>query len=196
MELYDDTAINELLKLTADQLVNRIEAFEMAGSGWIVSALKELDTTVWQLNPLRASTSHPLPRWIQNKKAVHNIKNNDMCFKWSILAGLYEPTDPKYQYRVSQYTTCEVCRLFYDFLYMFICRNMLMRLMKDFKKFEKANNISSNVYTIDEITQLKKKKNHTAEEANTHVTTNDERIDNEENRISSHIMYVEGCIPL
>ena len=87
MDLYEDTDINELLKRTAAQLVNRIESHEMTESDWIVSVLKELDTTVWQLNPLRASTYHPLPRWIQNKKAVRNIRNNDMCFKWSIFAG-------------------------------------------------------------------------------------------------------------
>ena len=45
--------------------------------------------------------------------------------------------------------------------------------MKDIKKFEKANNISVNVYNIAEVTQ-KKKKSHTAEEANTHVTAEEE----------------------
>ena len=33
MEFYKDTDIDELLKLTADQLVNRIESYEMTGSG-------------------------------------------------------------------------------------------------------------------------------------------------------------------
>ena len=47
MELYEDTDIDVVLKLTADQLVNRIESYEMTGSGWIVSELKDLDTTVW-----------------------------------------------------------------------------------------------------------------------------------------------------
>ena len=112
MELYEDTDVNELLTTTSEQLANRIETYEMVGSGWIVSELKELDTTVWQLDPLRASTYHPLPDWIQHKKAVRNIKNNDnMCFKWSVLAGLYEATGN--ESRVSSYTACEVCRLLY-----------------------------------------------------------------------------------
>ena len=46
--------------------------------------------------------------------------------------------------------------------------------MEDIKKCEKANNISINVYTIDEITQKKEKKSHTAGEANTHVTAEEE----------------------
>ena len=44
MEVYEDTDIDELLNLSS-QLANRIEAYAMTGSGWIISELKELDTT-------------------------------------------------------------------------------------------------------------------------------------------------------
>ena len=58
------------------------------------------------------------------------------------------------------------------------------------------NNISINVYTIDEVPHEEK---HTAasKEANTqnYVTKNDERIDNEENQ-RTPARYVECCIPL
>ena len=46
--------------------------------------------------------------------------------------------------------------------------------MKDIKKFEKVNNISINIYTIDGVTQKKKKKSHTAKEANTNVTAEEQ----------------------
>ena len=111
LEDFMDTDIDELLQISTTALVNRIETYEMAESGWIVSNLASLDTTVWQLDPIRASTFHPLPTWIQSKKAVKNIKNQDnRCFKWAVLAGLYEPTDPKNSDRVSSYTACEYYR--------------------------------------------------------------------------------------
>ena len=37
MEVYEYTDVGEKLKLTAEQLVNRIETYEMNGSWWIVS---------------------------------------------------------------------------------------------------------------------------------------------------------------
>ena len=61
MEVYENTDIDELLTICSEQLQNRIEVYEMTGSGWIISELMELDTTVWQLDPLRASTYHSLP---------------------------------------------------------------------------------------------------------------------------------------
>ena len=51
---------------------NRIEQYEGMGSGWVVSNLVALDTTVWQLDPLRASTYHRLS-WIINKRAEEEL---------------------------------------------------------------------------------------------------------------------------
>ena len=56
MEMYEVVDSHELLTICFEQLLNRIEVYELTGSGWILSNLVELDTTVWQLNPLSAST--------------------------------------------------------------------------------------------------------------------------------------------
>ena len=62
-EVYADTDIEDLLREASKQLQNRIETYEGtgsgSGSGWIISNLVAVDTTVWQLDPLRASTYHP-----------------------------------------------------------------------------------------------------------------------------------------
>ena len=95
VEFYAATDIATALKSCADQLVKKIENYQGLGSGWILSSLLSLDTTVWILDPLRASSYHPLPKWIQNTKCVVNLKNNDnLCFKYAVLAGLYEPVNP------------------------------------------------------------------------------------------------------
>ena len=53
MEVYEGTDVDDTLKITAEQLINLIETYEMNGSGWIVSRLMALDTTVWLLDALR-----------------------------------------------------------------------------------------------------------------------------------------------
>ena len=55
-EVYANTNISEALQEVSKQLKNRVESYEGLGSGWVVSKLKALDTTVWKLDLLRAST--------------------------------------------------------------------------------------------------------------------------------------------
>ena len=62
--------------------MNFIEVYEHNGSGWVFSHFAPLNLTLWHLDPLRASAFVPLPRWINDKKAVVNVTGtgND-CFK-------------------------------------------------------------------------------------------------------------------
>ena len=66
-----------------------------------------------------------------------------MCFKWSVLAGLYEPTDSDHVQRASSYTDHENREDAPNF-------SMLTYPveLRSIAKFEKANNISVNVYTL------------------------------------------------
>ena len=145
-EFYADTNIETILKTCAQQLQNNVENYEGLGSGWVLSSLIALDTTAWQLDPLRASTFHPLPDWVQNTLCVVNVKNTDnKCFKYAVLAGLYEPTDPRIPHRVSSYTPHEAREDAPDFTML-----TFPVTIKDITKFEKTNGISVNVYSIDE----------------------------------------------
>merc|ERR1712080_442240 len=89
VEIYEEANVDDILIILKRQLENRIELYEGCGSGWVMSKLVALDTTIWQLDPLRASSTYlELPTWIKNKSSVINVKNNDLaCFKWSILAA-------------------------------------------------------------------------------------------------------------
>ena len=150
-EAYMTDDIPYLLKEASKQLENRIETYEGTGSGWIVSNLISLDTTVWCLDPLRASSYHPLPKWIQNTHCVLNIRNNDQkCFKYAVLAGLYKPSKSKKADHISSYKYTESLTDTPDFRMLTFPTSL-----KEINKFEKANNISVNVYSIDE----KKNKN-------------------------------------
>lgn len=56
-------------------------------------------------SPLNGSQYLALPKWIKDKKAVVNVKNNNAeCFKWAILSAVHhEEVDPKHTDRVNKY---------------------------------------------------------------------------------------------
>ena len=138
-QIYSDTDINNQLLNAYKQLLNDIDVFERNGSGWVLSHLVALDTSVWELDPLRASNHHRLPQWVINKRAVRNIQNTDNeCFKWAVIAGLNDPSPGGNPCRVDSYRRYEDQ---YDWSML-----MFPVLLRDIQKFEKANNVSINVY--------------------------------------------------
>ena len=140
LEVYADTDINDLLNNY--KIVSRIMKVRDL-VGW--SNLVAMDTTVWQLDPLRASTFHQLPAWIRSTKCVINVKNKDeKCFKYAAVAGLYDT--PHNPHRVSSY--CEGVPDFSVVTFPVTLRSI--------GKFEEKKNITVNVnvnvyvYAIDE----------------------------------------------
>ena len=81
-------------------------------------------------------------------------------FKWSVLAGLYKPTDPSIFCRVSSYTAQQTREDVPDF-------SMLKYpvSLANISTFEIANDISLNVYTVNEK-NVKKSKKKPVEEVN------------------------------
>ena len=145
-EVYADTNIKEQLINAYKQLLNEIDVYERNGSGWVLSYLTSLDTSLWELDPLRASSYHRLPQWIINKRAARNIRNDDQeCFKWAVIAGLDEPTMPTKPCDVASYQAYEVL---YDWSML-----KFPVPLTDIKKFGKANNISINVYGCTDYNQ-------------------------------------------
>ena len=143
-EVYHDTSIQDQLDKVAKQLNKNIEVYEQCGSGWILKRVVALDTTIWKLNPLRGSTFHELPKWIIDKRAVINVRNHDAyCFKWSVLAALHQPTSKTQRNLTSSYTA-------YESKYDFSGLKFPVSL-RQISIFENKNNLSVNVYGIDEV---------------------------------------------
>jgi len=140
-EVYADTSVKFCLERAFNQLLNFIEVYERNGSGWILSYLEALDITVWELDPLRASSYHKLPAWIVSKRAVTNVKNtgND-CFKWAFLAGMH-PISINSE-RMSKYVEFEKE---YDFTSLHYPVPL-----KEIDTFCRRNNCSVNVYGISD----------------------------------------------
>ena len=124
-------------------IANFIEVYEHNGSGWAFSYFTSLRLTLWHLDPLRASAFVPLPRWIQDKRAVVNVVGTgEDCFKWAVLAGMH-PVDKcnRNQNRMSGYVE-HVDK--YDFYSL--CFPVAL---SSIGSFAAKNDLSINVYGVD-----------------------------------------------
>ena len=84
------TDVDKLLQICIDDIEEKIQTFQEAGSGWIYKEVDKLEIHTVEYNPTKGSSYIPLPDWISNKKAIVNIKNKDeKCFLWCILRYLH-----------------------------------------------------------------------------------------------------------
>ena len=90
-------------------------------------------------SPIKGSSYIPLPKFIENKKACINVRNEDnQCFKYAILSALH-PCETN-AHRVNQYRK-------YEHELQFDNIEFTVKL-KDISKFEKLNNISMKAYML------------------------------------------------
>ena len=75
--MYAATNISSSLEKAYIQLENEIDLFQRNGSGWVLEHVDTLDLTLWELDPLRGSSYHQIPEWIQVKIAVVNVRNTE-----------------------------------------------------------------------------------------------------------------------
>lgn len=122
------------------EICSKISNFERKDSGWSLIKIKHIDVNINKFNPLRGSSYIDLPLDIKHKKAVINVKNNDVqCFKWAILSALFPVT--RDNERVSAYIGKQN-ELKFDGIPFPI-------KLKDINKFEALNNISINVFGLE-----------------------------------------------
>ncbi|KAG8236633.1 hypothetical protein J437_LFUL016466 [Ladona fulva] len=123
------------------KLLKEKSEFQAKGSGWALSEVVGLELRINKYTPLRGSTYINLPVKIRYTKSVVNVKNNDaFCFKYAIWAKNIDK-DPQ---RVSKYDTRS-----FNNGYRWDCIEYPVDL-KDVIKFERVNNITINVFGLDE----------------------------------------------
>ena len=88
MSLFDPRTI-------ARELTSGVENFNRRGSCWIVDLVVDFHITSAPYRPTQGSSYIPTPPQIAKKKATVNVKNfkDDLCFLWSILAGIHPAKD-------------------------------------------------------------------------------------------------------
>ncbi|XP_015914701.2 uncharacterized protein [Parasteatoda tepidariorum] len=139
------TDLEEFYSSIMSKLLTEAEDFKTRDSGWSLDEIIAFEIRFNKYNPLRASGFISLPPVINNKVAVVNVKNDDNeCFKWAILSALHPPqANPN---RISHY------RPFANTLNF---SNIPFPVkLQDVKEFEKLNDISINVYGLDEKNEV------------------------------------------
>ncbi|KAG8240274.1 hypothetical protein J437_LFUL018111 [Ladona fulva] len=133
--------IHEIVDKSFSKLLKEKSEFQAKGSGWVLSKVLGLELRINKYIPLRGSTYIELPARIKNIKAVINVNHSDLyCFKYAIWAK----NIGKDSQRVSKYNT----RSFHEG-YKWDCIEYPVDI-KDIVKFERINNISINVFGLDE----------------------------------------------
>ena len=94
--------IETFLKEAYAQLDKHVDKFTNDGSGWILDNVLSLSVNFSKYTPLKGSSFIVLPKYLQTKKAIVNVKNDDQeCLKWALLSALHPAKDNPH--RVNKY---------------------------------------------------------------------------------------------
>ena len=72
-----------------ERIFENMASFQSESSPWRLYRITKLELHTVRYDPLRGETWIPLPKELDNKKAIINMKNNDdKCFLWCVLRAL------------------------------------------------------------------------------------------------------------
>lgn len=140
-----ETNLNEhYQKNVIDEVVKSVDQSAFRGSGFSLSRIIELGVQICAYQPLAGSTYITTPKKIKSKRAIINVQNDDeMCFKWAILAALHPPKNKKNAQKLfNYYAYCN--ELNFDGI------NFPVRLNQIDRFTQQNSTISINVYYFDE----------------------------------------------
>ena len=84
---------------------SQIDKWTKEGSGWVVNRVICLYVNIAKYQPLKGSSYIELPKYLQTKKAIVNVKNQDNeCLKWALLSALHPVgSNPHRVFKYKQY---------------------------------------------------------------------------------------------
>ena len=98
-EEYMEPVLRPRLQKTLEKLTQR-------GSGWMVVQVRKLWLDIARYQPLRGGSYIPLPKNLQDKKAVVNVKNkDDHCLRWALRSALFQAAENPH--RPAKYPTAD-----------------------------------------------------------------------------------------
>ena len=141
--ITNDTEIAELLQITQQQILNKIQKWISKGSGWTIKSVDGHFINVIKYKPLRGFSYIPLPKELRNSgKGIINIKNNDNeCFRWCHIRHLLPQNE--HPERIKKCDKKYVEKLDYSGIEFPVS-------VKQYNKIEKQNNIRVNVFGYEE----------------------------------------------
>ena len=136
--LTNEMEIAESLRITQEQIVNKIQQWISEGSGWTIQSVDSHFINVVKYRPLKGSSYIPLPKELQNSaKGLINLKNKDNeCFRWCHIRHLHpQDKDPQ---RIKKTDKQYIEKLDYTGITFPVT-------VKQYKRIEKQNSINVNV---------------------------------------------------
>lgn len=125
----------------------KVDEVMLEGSGFTLSKIERLTVQIFKYEPLRGSGSISLPKILQKKRSIVNIRNSDeQCFKWAILSALHH--DEVHAENRNKVTDVASYRRWADEL-NFNNIEFPMRLNKIEQFMEQNEGIAINVYYFD-----------------------------------------------
>ena len=124
------------------KIQNSIEEFTRRGSGWILKRINHLELKITRYHPLAPRRRIQTPKFIQEKKAILNIENEDeKCIVWCLIAHRLQLEQDQHPERVSNYTPYE------DTIKLGDVKCPVQ--IKDIPKIENLNKLRINVFGLD-----------------------------------------------
>ena len=140
--IYQNTDLNLWFKThVQDPLIVELSSFASENSGWALKNIVNLMVCINKYNPLRAGSYIDLPAQIKRKKACVNVQNDDdRCFAWAVVSALY----------IAPSKIAELCQSYPDPAKVFNLKGIQFPItLGQAPRFEKQNNISINIYKLD-----------------------------------------------
>ena len=139
----NDAEIAELLQITQQQILNKIQKWISKGSGWTIKSVDGHFINVIKYRPLRGYSYISLPKELQHPaKGIINMKNNDNeCFRWCHIRHLLPQNE--HPERIKKCDKKYVEKLDYSGIDFPVS-------VKQYNKIEKQNNIRVNVFGYEE----------------------------------------------
>ncbi|XP_060847730.1 LOW QUALITY PROTEIN: uncharacterized protein LOC132931392 [Rhopalosiphum padi] len=132
-----------LLNRMFNKILTEESEFIAKGSGWSLVSIDGLQLRINLVNPLKGSSYIDLPIFIKKKKAIINVRNKDeYCFKYSILSK-YDKRSNKSRFNQTYFNILEKKSGL-----NFKCIDFPTPI-KQIKKFERLNNVSVNIYSLN-----------------------------------------------
>ena len=103
-ELTNTTQLMDVMNNIASDIQKQIELKQFHKSGLRIHSIDKLTIMYSIFNPTRAGSYIKLPKWIADKKACINIKNEDnKCLKYAIQCGVLDIKDLDHPDRMYHY---------------------------------------------------------------------------------------------
>ena len=141
--IINDTQIELALKLSKQDIINKIAVWISEGSGWTIQSVDNHYINVVKYEPIKGSSYIKLPTELRNNaKGLINMKNEDNeCFRWCHIRHL-NPQD-KYPQRIKKFDKQYIENLDYSGIEFPVTT-------KQYNKIENQNEININVFGYED----------------------------------------------